>query len=320
MSDLIDLKRIRHLVLLGEELHFSRAAERAHLSQTAFSRSIQSLEKDLKVRLFDRDTRSVTLTCAGHQLIARAREMLACADKLVAEASDIAGGQGGELNFGVGMMTANTTLPNVLLALRKSAPKLVVTPEVNYWHHLANQLAQEDIEFVVASVRVEQGVDPRFDVRSLPPQPASIFCRHEHPLARQAEPVTHQHLLAYPWAAVTTDDVHARALFGRPSTTLLPWKLVCNELNCLRQATLTSDALLLTWQSWLAPDLESGVLIDLIEKIQPAIPIHLRSIPETIVFHAGRTLSPIARKTIALIIDEAEKRLPVVTQSAAISD
>lgn len=319
MNDLIDLKRVRHLVLLGEELHFSRAAERAHLSQTAFSRSIQSLETDLGVRLFDRDTRSVTLTCAGHQLIARARELLGCADKLVAEASDIAGGQGGELNFGVSMMAANITIPNVLLALRKNAPRLVVNLEVNYWHHLAHQLAQEHIEFVVAGVRVEQEADPRFAVRHLPPQPASIFCRRDHPLARQAEPVTYQQVLACPWAAVSIDDVHARAVFGLPPGTPLPWTLVCNELNWLRQATLTSDSLLLTWQSWVEPDLESGVLVDLVSRIQPAIPNHLRYIPETIVFHAGRTLSPIARKAIALIVEEAERRRPAVPQEAVVS-
>ncbi|MGH8440901.1 MAG: helix-turn-helix domain-containing protein [Pseudomonas sp.] len=72
MTESIDLKRIRHTVLLSEELHFSRAAERANLSQTAFSRSIQSLEADLGVRLFDRDTRSVMLTAAGREVSARA--------------------------------------------------------------------------------------------------------------------------------------------------------------------------------------------------------------------------------------------------------
>ncbi|MGH8467322.1 MAG: LysR family transcriptional regulator, partial [Pseudomonas sp.] len=90
MTDSIDLKRIRHLVLLSEELHFSRAAERANLSQTAFSRSIQSLEADLGVRLFDRDTRSVVLTAAGRQLLASGRELLGCAGRLLAEANHIA--------------------------------------------------------------------------------------------------------------------------------------------------------------------------------------------------------------------------------------
>jgi DNA-binding transcriptional LysR family regulator len=310
MSDLIDLRRVRHLVLLGEELHFSRAADRAHLSQTAFSRSIQALEAELGVRLFDRDTRSVTLTSAGHQLIARARELLGCAGKLVAEANDIAGAQGGELSFGVSMMSANFTIPNVLMALRRSAPRLVVNIEVNYWHHLAQRLELEHVEFVVTAVRVDRGFDPRFTAMHLPPLPASIFCRRDHPLAQQATPITHEQILAYPWNAVTTDDAHAQALFGLPPGTPLPWTLICNELSWLRHSALTSDSLLLTWQSWVESDLESGVMVDLVPRIRPAIPTHLRYLPETIVFHAGRTLSPIARRAIDLIVEEAEKRQP----------
>lgn len=46
----INLKHLRHLELLAEELNFSRAAERANLSQTAFSRSIQALETEFGLR------------------------------------------------------------------------------------------------------------------------------------------------------------------------------------------------------------------------------------------------------------------------------
>jgi len=119
VNDLIDLKRVRHLVYLSEELHFSRAAARANLSQTAFSRSIQSLEADLGVRLFDRDTRTVMLTAAGQQLIGRAHELLGCARKLVAQAIDIAGAEGGELRLGINPMAAtlNTVGTNQLKTL-----------------------------------------------------------------------------------------------------------------------------------------------------------------------------------------------------------
>lgn len=53
----IELRQLGHLVMLADELSFTRAAIRANLSQTAFSRSIGSLEKRLGVRLFDRGTR-----------------------------------------------------------------------------------------------------------------------------------------------------------------------------------------------------------------------------------------------------------------------
>lgn len=311
MADLIDLKRIRHLVYLSEELHFSRAAERANLSQTAFSRSIQSLEVDLGVRLFDRDTRSVMLTTAGRQLLARGRELLGCAGRLVAEANDIAQAEGGELNFGAGMMAANLHLQDALTALRQRLPKLVMKVEVNHWHHLTHQLEQEQIEFFVAyTCDPVRKSDPRFVVTPLPAQPTSIFCRGDHPLIQQQAPVTREQLLAYPWSSVLSDEVapaQLRVLLDLPAGTTAPLALGCNDLQLLRATTLASDSLLFTWQAWLAEDLRSGAIRDVGALLQPGFAGGSCSIASAIVCHAGRTLSPIARQAIELIHASASK-------------
>jgi DNA-binding transcriptional LysR family regulator len=67
-------------VALADTLHFRRAADELHLTQPALSRQIQALERELGVRLFDRDRRSVALTPAGRQLVADAAPLLASAD------------------------------------------------------------------------------------------------------------------------------------------------------------------------------------------------------------------------------------------------
>ena len=43
---MMNLNRLNHLVALADECHFARAAARVHLSQPAFSRSIQAMERD----------------------------------------------------------------------------------------------------------------------------------------------------------------------------------------------------------------------------------------------------------------------------------
>ena len=58
----MNLRRLNHVVALADTLHFARAAEAAHLSQPAFSRSIQAIESDLGIRLFDRDVGDVRPT------------------------------------------------------------------------------------------------------------------------------------------------------------------------------------------------------------------------------------------------------------------
>lgn len=72
----MDLRRLSHVVALADTLHFARAAEQVHLSQPAFSRSIQAVEDDLGIRLFDRETGDVRPTPAGAFVIKRARQLL----------------------------------------------------------------------------------------------------------------------------------------------------------------------------------------------------------------------------------------------------
>lgn len=314
MGDLIDLKRVRHLVYLSEELHFSRAAARANLSQTAFSRSIQSLETDLGVRLFDRDTRTVILTTAGQQLIGRAHELLGCARKLVAQASDIAGAEGGELSFGINPMTSTLNTVETLIRLRKSIPRLVLNVQVGYWDQLCHLLETEQLDFVVASIRAGQEFDPRFSVIHLPAHPASVFCRRDHPLARQSGPIQRAQILDYQWSSVVpVNEASVYAMFDLPPGAMLPWSLSSNDLNLLREATLSSDSLLLTWCSWLDQDVRDGVLLDLMPRIQPPWPEGLWSIKNAVVAHAGRTLSPIAQKAVDMIVAGFPGQVPVST-------
>ena len=82
----IELRQLRYFVAVAEELHFGRAAERLHMSQSPLSRAIRELERDLGVVLFVRTTRRVELTAAGTALLGRARRAIAEVDLAVDDA------------------------------------------------------------------------------------------------------------------------------------------------------------------------------------------------------------------------------------------
>ena len=71
----MDLKRLKHLVALADTRNFGRAAIQCHLTQSAFSRSIQAAEEEYGLQLFDRGPLEVTCTDAGAFVV----EMLASA-------------------------------------------------------------------------------------------------------------------------------------------------------------------------------------------------------------------------------------------------
>ncbi len=72
----MDLKRLRHVLALAKEMNFIRAAEKVHLSQPAFSRSIQALESELGLLLFDRSKQGMALTVVGKEFVARAKRLV----------------------------------------------------------------------------------------------------------------------------------------------------------------------------------------------------------------------------------------------------
>lgn len=311
MNTQIDLKRLQHLVFLAEEQNFTRAAERANLSQTAFSRSIQALEAGFGLRVFDRDTRSVQLSMAGRQLVERARALLANARDFANEIDGIAKADGGVLSIGVSLLAVDGALHDVLPLLRQRSPRLAVNIQVGNWQLLHEHLEQERIEFFIARAGF-LGQDSRFTVIPLAPQPASIYCRAGHPLTSpENAPPRSEQLLEYPWAAaVPLHDLAdtLRSLFGAAPGTPLPFALTCAHQALLREAMLTSDTLLLTWSAWLQADLHAGAVVNLGERLYPQLPREAMQLDCAIVYLSGRTLSPGALRLIELILNSAQPK------------
>jgi DNA-binding transcriptional LysR family regulator len=67
------LKLMEAAIVLAEELNFSRAARRLHISQPALTKQVAELKNRLGVQLFSRDKQTVSLTDAGRAYIEEAR-------------------------------------------------------------------------------------------------------------------------------------------------------------------------------------------------------------------------------------------------------
>ncbi len=77
----LDPRLLQSFVVLAEELHFGRAAERLNLAQPALSQQISRLEKQVGPKLYTRNSRMVELTDAGRAMLEPARAALRAADQ-----------------------------------------------------------------------------------------------------------------------------------------------------------------------------------------------------------------------------------------------
>lgn len=77
----MELRHLEYFVAVAEERHFTRAADRCHIAQSALSTSVRALERDLGAKLFVRTTRRVELTGAGEALLPQARRTLDAAQQ-----------------------------------------------------------------------------------------------------------------------------------------------------------------------------------------------------------------------------------------------
>lgn len=123
--DLVEVRELRYFMVVAEELHFSRAAQRLGMAQPPLSRAIRQLERRLGVTLFDRTSRAVRLTPAGAVLLAEGRAALAALASAV-HRTQRAGRPDPRLVLAMKPGGDGGLLPDILGAYRNRSPEVTV--------------------------------------------------------------------------------------------------------------------------------------------------------------------------------------------------
>ena len=115
-------RQLKASLTLAEECNFTRAAQRSHLTQPAFSSLIQSLEEALGVRLFDRSTRRVELTPEGRHFMRSAPRLVNDLESLVGEMREFESKQRGKVAVAALPSLAAGWLPRIYARFAQAYP------------------------------------------------------------------------------------------------------------------------------------------------------------------------------------------------------
>jgi len=160
----LDLDDMRLLVVLGDELHFGRAAQRLHLSQPGLSYRVKRMEMALGYELVSRSRRGVELTAAGHAVLQGATRMLTEASRLADDGGRIARGEAATLRVAFVGTALYSLLPDVLRELRRRHPDLRLVLEEQKTANQVRALLLGQLDLAVVHLPLPPGIDLHSEV------------------------------------------------------------------------------------------------------------------------------------------------------------
>ncbi|MEM9258209.1 MAG: LysR substrate-binding domain-containing protein [Bacteroidota bacterium] len=175
----MELRHLKYFLVVAEELHFRRAAERLFIAQPGLSRQIRQLEEDLGVALFKRHNRKVELTPAGAFLREKAEVLLGELEHIVTATRQVGEGLRGQLRIGYIGSAMQHTVPDLLLKVSTLYPDIHFSlKEMDNQQQLEALLSREiDLGFV----RLER-VSPPLKMRAVFEDTFSLVLPEDHPL------------------------------------------------------------------------------------------------------------------------------------------
>jgi LysR family carnitine catabolism transcriptional activator len=178
----ISTRQLQAFLALDECRHFTRAAQRCHLSQSAFSVVIRKLETAVGAKLVERDTRNVTLTAEGTLFVTVARALLSDLDAAFTDMGDFIARRKGRVALAALPSLAANALPAVIAEYKRAYPGITVQLFDALSDQCLQLLRQRKVDLALTAPGANLA---EFATRTLCSDPFYLVCRHDHALARK---------------------------------------------------------------------------------------------------------------------------------------
>ena len=182
----MELRQLRYLVALADELSFTRAAANEHIAQPALSQQIRRLEEEAGIALVERTTRHVSLTEAGQLLAVRARRVLAELDAARTELQALRGMDTGHVSIGAMHTMGPVDLSLALALFHERHPGVGLTVREASSEEMAEMLRVDEVDLAFLSV-TERIESHELGLHQLVSEELVALLPTSHPLHRRRQ-------------------------------------------------------------------------------------------------------------------------------------
>lgn len=178
----MDIKQLHYFIAVSEQMNFSKAAERLHISQPSLSNAIKKLEQEIGSPLLERNTRNLQLTEAGELLFERAKVIVKNMEVLKIEMDEVIVHGTRDITIGV-MESIKHWLPKVIANYKKDYPHM----KINLVDILGSKRVKKSLKSYKTHLIITNQLmdDPELEVQTLYEERLVAVLPLHHPLAQK---------------------------------------------------------------------------------------------------------------------------------------
>lgn len=254
----MDVRQLRVLLAVMEKGSLGRAAEWLNTSQPAVTKTIQRLEQELDVSLFDRDARGMQPTEFAQCLAAHARSISISLSQAVDEVKSLKRGAKGTVVIASPPLVAIEVLPSIMIKLVKDHPGLRVRVTTAS-DAVSERIMAGEFDFGIDLLGAT-GSDSGLIERRLFNDRLVLIARRGHPVTRLVSP-SPQELRAFEWVLPVPGNRHRRRLeqlFELAGLTPPTAAIECSTTAVLKAIVGQTDYLGIVAKMALHPDADTA--------------------------------------------------------------
>lgn len=180
---IMELRQLKYFIEVAEREHMSEAAEHLDVAQSAVSRQITNLEKELGTQLFERKGRNVKLLPIGKVFLTHAKEAIKAIDYAVVQVDEYINPERGTIKIGFTTSLANSLLPELLSKFKESYPNIEFQLHQGRYQDLIDKIKERELNLAFIGPVVTD--DPFINGHTLFYETMYLLIPHQHRLANR---------------------------------------------------------------------------------------------------------------------------------------